>query len=126
MEWPYLFAFSLVENPEGMMCQLQWKVAFEAESSYAIFPLSEAMVFVHIPAVLLVALYSIILIKLQKQANPGEQSANAEEQRIRRNRKVLKMAIAIVVAFFICWIPFFTNQLIGTLSNDDELDDDDE
>ena len=58
------------------------------------------MVFVYIPAVLLFALYSIILIKLKKQANPGEQTANAEEQRIRRNRKVLKMAIAIVVAFF--------------------------
>ncbi|CAH3132974.1 unnamed protein product, partial [Porites lobata] len=66
---------------------------------------SKAMVFVYIPAVLLFALYSIILIKLKKQANPGEQTANAEEQRIRRNRKVLKMAIAIVVAFFIFWIP---------------------
>lgn len=27
-QWqPYLFAFSLVENPEGMMCQRQWKEA---------------------------------------------------------------------------------------------------
>ena len=82
-----------------MMCQRQWKEAFGAKSSYAIFLLSEAMVFVYIPAVLLVALYSIILIKLKKQANPGEQSANAEEQRIRRNRKVLKMAIGIVLTF---------------------------
>ena len=76
------------------------------------------MVFVYIPAVLLFALYSIILIKLKKQANPGEQTANAEEQRIRRNRKVLKMAIAIVVAFFIFWIPLFTNQLIFYFASD--------
>ena len=76
MEWPYLFAFSLVENPEGMICQRQWKEAFGAESSYAIFLISEAIVFVYIPAVLLVALYSIILIKLKKQSHPGEQSAN--------------------------------------------------
>ena len=76
MEGPYLFASSLVENPEGVMCQRQLKEAFEAESSYAIFLISEAMVFVYIPAVLLVALYSIILIKLKKQSHPGEQSAN--------------------------------------------------
>ena len=118
MEGPYLFASSLVENPEGMMCQRQLKEAFGAESSYAIFLISEAMVFVYIPAVLLFALYSIILIKLKKQANPGEQTANAEEQLIRRNRKVLKMAIAIVVAFFIFWIPLFTNQLIFYFASD--------
>ena len=100
MEWPYLFAFSLVENPEGMMCQRQWKEAFGAKSSYAIFLISEAtMVFLYIPAVLLFAVYSIILIKLKKQSHPGEESANAEEQRIRRNRKVLKMAIGIVLTF---------------------------
>ena len=82
-----------------MMCQRQWKEAFGAESSYAIFLISEAMVFLYIPAVLLFAPYSIILIKLKRQSHPGEQSANAEQQRIRRNREVLKMAIAIVLAF---------------------------
>ena len=83
-----------------MMCQRQWKEAFGEESSYAIFLISEAtMVFLYIPALLLFALYSIILIKLKKQSHPGEESANAKEQRIRRNRKVLKMAIAIVLTF---------------------------
>ena len=66
--------------------------------------------------VLLVILYSVILIKLKRQAHPGEPSANAEEQRTRRIRSVLKMAIAIVVVFFICWIPMFTNWTISVLS----------
>ena len=90
-----------------MICQRRQKEAFGAESSYAIFVLSVAW-----------CTLTIILIKLKKQANPGEQSANAEEQRIRRNRKVLKMAIGIAVAFFICWIPFFTNQLIFYFASD--------
>ena len=68
-------------------------------------------IFIFIP-VLLVALYSIILIKLKKQAHPGEQSANAEEQRTRRNRNVLKMAIAIVFAFF-HWTPYVIKELIS-------------
>ena len=53
-----------------------------------------------IPVVLLVILYSIILIKLKQQAHPCEQSANIDEQRTRRNKKVHKMAIAINLLFF--------------------------
>ena len=76
------------------------------ESSFGIYLLSACILFFYIPFVVLVILYSIILIKLKKQVHPGEQSARAEEQRTRRNRNVLKMATAVVVVFFICWIPF--------------------
>ena len=76
------------------------------------YRLAISTILTFIPAVLLVALCSIIMIKLKKQAHPGEQSANAEEQRTRRNRKVLKMAIAIVLAFF-RWTPYVINELIS-------------
>ena len=109
---PYLFIFNLVEYPEGMWCELQWEVTFGEKSSVDIYLLSLAILFLFIPFVVLVILYSIILIKLRKQAHPGEQSANAEEQRTRRNRKVLKMTVAIVVVFFICWMPLTINVLM--------------
>ena len=70
-----------------------------------IYRLAICTIFIFIPAVLLVALYAIIMIKLKRQAHSCEQSANAEEQRTRRNSNVLKMAIAIVLAFFVCWTP---------------------
>ena len=104
--WPYLFNFNLVEYQEGKRCMNQWEVIFGEKSSFGIYLLSASILFFYIPFVVLVILYSIILIKLKKQAHPGEQSASAEEQRTRRNRNVLKMTVAIVVAFFICWIPF--------------------
>ena len=47
----------------------------------------------------LVLLYSIIIIKLKTQAHPGEQSANIQQQRNKRNRNVLHMSIAIVLVF---------------------------
>ena len=103
--WPYLFNFNLVEYQEGKRCMNQWEVIFGEKSSFGIYLLSASILFFYIPFVVLVILYSIILIKLKKQAHPGEQSASAEEQRTRRNRYVLKMTVAIVVAFFICWIP---------------------
>ena len=92
----------------------QWKAIFGEKSSFGIYLLSASILFFYIPFVVLVILYSIILIKLKKQAHPGEQSARAEEQRTRRNRNVLKMTVAIVVAFFICWIPF-SIQLVTSL-----------
>ena len=109
---PYLFAFKLVEYPEGMWCELQWEEAFGETNSLFIHDLVEAIVFFCIPVVLLVILYTIILIKLKQQVHPGEQSANIEEQQTRRNKKVLKMAIAINLAFFICWAPLLFDRII--------------
>ena len=71
-----------------------------------IYRLAISTIFIFIPTVQLVALYSIIMIKLKKQVHPGEQSADAEEQSTRRNRNVLnKMAIAFVLFFFFAGPP---------------------
>ena len=112
---PYLVAQKLVEYPGGMSCKTQWTETF-GENANRNYILVLAIVFFYTPFVLLAILYSVILIKLKRQAHPGEPSANAEEQRTRRIRSVLKMAIAIVVAFFICWIPMFSNGMISVLS----------
>ena len=117
---PCIVAFKLVKYPERLMCKDLWQEAFGG-SMYPNYLLAGVTVFVYIPFVLLVILYSIILIKLKKQAHPGEQSANAEEQRARRNRNALKMATAIVVVFFICWIPFLSNVIIDNFSAPDSL-----
>ena len=50
-----------------------------------------------IPLVLLVILYITIYRKLKAQNIPGEQSANAGQQRQQREQNVLKTAIAIVL-----------------------------
>ena len=98
-----------------MRCKSQWRETF-GENAKRNYVLVVAIVFIYTPFVLLVVLYSVILIKLKRQAHPGEASANAEEQWTRRIRNVLKMAIAIVVAFFICLIPMFSNVMISVLS----------
>ena len=59
----------------------QWEVIFAEKSSLAIYLLSTYIFSFYIPFVVLAILYSIILIKLKKQAHPGEQLASAEEQR---------------------------------------------
>ena len=109
---PLLFAYELVEYPEGNWCVTKWKKAFEESSSSASFLLAFSILFTYIPVLLLVILYSIIVIKLKTQAHPGEQSANSQQQRDRRNRNVLQMSIAIVTVFVFCWLPNVNNFLI--------------
>ena len=103
---PYLFSSKLIEHPGGTRCTRQTLTT----NIYQDQAVSTA--FFYIPFVLLIILYSIILIKLKQHLHPGEQSANAEEQRLRRNRNVLKMAIVIVLVSFLCWIPSVTNWKI--------------
>ena len=117
---PYLVAYKLGKYPERLMCKGLWQEAFGG-NTYPNYILAGAIVFFYIPFVLLVILYSNILIKLKNQVHPGEQSANAEQQRTRRNRNVLKMAITIVVVFFICWIPLISNAIIDNFSAPDSL-----
>ena len=109
---PYLFSNELVESPERNWCVTKWKKAFGESSSRANFVLAYQILFICIPVLLLVILYSIIVIKLKTQAHPGEKSANTQQQRDRRNRNVLQMSIAIVTVFVLCWLPCSINDLI--------------
>ena len=86
---PDVFTYELIENPEGArLCVSKRKKVFRGSSSRASFILAICILFVYIPVLLLVILYSIILIKLKTQVHPGEQSANTQQQWQRRNRKV--------------------------------------
>ena len=109
---PDLFSYELVEFPEETWCVSRWKKAFGEFSSFASFALASYILFIYIPVLLLVILYSIIVIKLKTQVNLGEQSANSQQQRGRRNRKVLQMSIAIVTVFVLCCLPYSINFLI--------------
>ena len=102
---PYLFALKLVKNAGKISCLLRWNEAFGESSSFANYLLSIYVVILYIPYALLAILYSIILYKLKSQKIPGELSVSAENQRIERNKSVLKMAIAIVFVFVISWTP---------------------
>ena len=83
--------------------------------------MSYIVVFIFTLLVLTAILYIIIYLKLKSQKIPGEQSANAGQQRQQRERNLLKMAIAIVLGFAVSygWLPrailfilLFTNSII--------------
>lgn len=93
--------YKSVEYTGKFNCEWVWQYTFLADSYLRAIP----FVFMTVSFALIVILYSLILFKLKSQKTPGEQSVNAEIQRERSQRNVLRMAVAIVTGFVVCWGP---------------------
>lgn len=104
---PYLLAFRLNETPNGLFCSRNWEKAFGTTSSLRNYYVALFLILALFPFFLMALLYSVIIIKLKQQKFPGHQSVNSKElhRRLKRDRNVLTMAIAIVVGFAFCWAP---------------------
>ena len=113
-----LFALKLVEVPGGLFCSLHWEESFGDSSSYESYLVSWFVIFLFIPLLLITILYITIYRKLKSQKIPGEQSANAGQQRQQRERNVLKMSIAIVLGFAVCWLPFAIFSFLVPFASD--------
>ena len=75
----------------------------------------------YIPLLSIAILYLVILLKLKSRKTPGAQSDNSRKNRATRERNVLKMSIAIVSTFAICWLPFSSSELGYRFSTDKNL-----
>ena len=104
---PYFFIRKLEGSGENLACQLLWKEAFGDSSSLESYYLALFLVLALIPFALMTVLYSIIIVKLRAQKIPGGESVSSKEQekRMKRDRSVLKMVLAIVLGFALCWAP---------------------
>ena len=115
---PYLFALKLVKYPRRLICHLQWNKAFGEPSSHVNFFVSTMVVICFTPLLLIAILYIIIYLKLKSRVIPGERSVSAEQQRQQRERNVLKMAIAIVLGFAVCWLPYYIGWFYYLITSD--------
>ena len=102
---PDALTYELVEYQEGLVCVHKWNEVFGESLSYRNYEVSMLVIFWYVPMVLISILYMTVVIKLKSQNIPGEGSANGREQQSRRQKNVLKMSIAIVLTFIVCWLP---------------------
>ena len=115
---PYLFAVKLFQYPGGSRCWLSLTDFFGDFSSYSIYLGPIFIVICLIPLVLIIILYITMYIKLKSQKIPGEQSANARQQRQQRERNVLKMAFAIVLGFAVSFLPYCVGRFLSFFLSD--------
>ena len=103
--FPNLFASKVIESPEELACVTDWKGVLGEALSYKNFVLVMQVVIFCVPLVFITILYSAITLKIKSQKIPGEQSTNTREKRLKRERNVLKLSVAIVLGFALCWLP---------------------
>ncbi|CAH0702484.1 unnamed protein product [Spodoptera exigua] len=121
---PQALQFGIREHKGVAMC-LQTRVIIEHSFEISTF------FFFLAPMVLITVLYSLIGLKLRETSISKEQSQKDFESTMRythkisrkhsqSTRRVVKMLVAVVVAFFICWAPFHAQRLVaiyGTTEN---------
>ena len=63
-----------------------------------------------LPLITFVVLYSLIMIKLKQSTKNSNIQTSPQDivERSQQNRKILKILITIVIAFFLCWTPLST------------------
>ena len=114
---PYLIAFKVLEYSEGLVCSLQWNDTFEESLSLQTYILGLIVVTNYVPLVLIAILSFVISLKIKSQKIPGKQSANARERRLKKERNVLNMSVAIVLVFAVCFLPFSIYALLFLYSS---------
>ncbi|XP_078357136.1 QRFP-like peptide receptor [Oculina patagonica] len=112
---PYLQVFKLCLVHGKLYCCQRWSVSLQSKIIY--FFLIISLVF-GVPLITIVILYAFIVYKLFRQKlPPGARNSitqNQRDQRERQNRNILKMAVTIVVIFFLCFSPLVILALLLT------------
>lgn len=114
VHFPYLFIYNIITYPIGDVCTHTWSQDRNEHFTMTLhYYFAQFTLFVLIPIVLLTALYSGILYKLKQQGYLIRSVSNgSSSSKRRREYHVLKMAIAILVACAVCWVPFNTYVFI--------------
>lgn len=105
---PYFFTFRLVHDNGATKCLYSWEPLNDPQKSEETFFLVTSTSLFIFPLILLVVLYSTILIKLRRQKTPGNNSFRNKKRVAKRNRNVLRMVLAVVIIFALCWLPLNT------------------
>ncbi|XP_066591259.1 pyrokinin-1 receptor-like [Prorops nasuta] len=119
---PQALQFGIVRhemNPKMIICTAKRIILRHS------FELSTFLFFV-VPMSLITVLYALIGLKLRKSnmikrsRGRGDHSRNSRHHTGRSSRRVLKMLVAVVVAFFICWAPFHVQRLVAVYGTSTE------
>lgn len=102
--------------PESAICTLNTSFKGLYETS--------TITFFFIPLTVLIMMYTRIAVKLNvRQENHsngrfGNNSTDSRSKQLRSKKKIVRMLVAIIITFFICWAPFHAQRLIFIYGRD--------
>ena len=93
-------------------CTEDWAPAFDPERAKAIYTVVIFVLMYALPPVVIAVFYFAIAVKVWRRRSPG-QTSSANRQVLKESKKnVLKMSIAIVLAFAFCWFLMHLNMFL--------------
>lgn len=100
----YFQVVKVVKIEEHLYCQLSFAPTFNHTKSMQIFGTTVCVLFTIVPFILLSVMYSVMLLILKKQTIAHTRKVLLRRQK--NNRNIVFMALAIVLAFAVCWGPY--------------------
>ena len=102
---PYLFTMELVNNKGNItICQNTWIT--DERSTFLRYNIFLLVTVVLIPLIVISILYPITMSYLRRDTLDAERSFRGKKRSRERNIKLLKLAVATVLSFIICWVPY--------------------
>lgn len=101
------WTFQLSIEEERPFCYYSWEQLVEDPlKAEEIEFLLHTILSVIIPFIVVTSFYTTILIKIRRISVPDDVSSVGSRRQQKRNRNVLRMLLAVVMAFGFCWFPF--------------------
>ena len=103
---PYFYGFKLIPYENETYCKLNWGPAFEHLKTNNGFFTASFIAFVLVPVVFMVIVYGIIAWTIRKKNKKSkEQLSCRQNHRDQQLRKIVRLAMAIIISFVSCMIP---------------------
>lgn len=103
IRFPSFYGLQLFKIKSNIYCALQLDDPI-ADKIYQHFSF---ITFYAVPLCIAIALYSCIMCTLKRRTHPGNGNQIQHNVQLRRNYKILKMLVTVVITFTICWFLYF-------------------
>ena len=103
---PYFYAYKLTPEGNEVVCRLNWGPAFVHKQTHKRFVTATFITFVLVPIGVMAIVYGTIAWKLKRSNTKQKQQLGCRHKlRDDQRKKIVRMSVAIIVAFSFCTIP---------------------
>ena len=103
---PYFYSFKLIPYENQTYCLLNWGPAFDHKKTHRGFVTATFIAFIPIPICFLAVVYSITKWKIRKKNEKSKERFSClQNRRDQQLRKIVRLAMAIMISFVSCMIP---------------------
>ena len=110
---PYFYGFKLIPYENETYCKLNWGPAFDHMETHRGFVTATFITFIPIPVCVLAGVYSIIAWKMRKKNKKTREKLSCRQNhRDQQLRKIVRLAMAIIISFVACMTPLLINSFL--------------